>query len=135
MPDHGLRAIEAQGAYQGEGVAYHAEQPEALPVAVVVGIPPGRATVAALVGCHHMKTGLRQRTHYVPPAEPQLREAMQEQQQRGPGSVESRFEEMRPETGARCYESGSYPRRQMLMAQGGRQVREMVDRVLSHVKP
>ena len=76
-----------------------------------------------------MKSGLREGAHDLPPAERQLRKAVQEQQERSARAVESRFEDMGPQA-ARFHEPGPHPRRQMLSTQRHRMVIGMLDQVL-----
>ncbi len=130
MSNHGLGAVVAESANEGEGVAYHAEQSETLPIAVVIAIPPGRATVSSLVRSHHMKPGLPKGNHHLPPAECQLRKAVQEHEERSPEAVETCFEDVCPEARPRLHKPGPHSGGQMLLPQRDRKGIRMVDRML-----
>src|SRR6202000_2875912 len=97
MSDHGIDMTIAERRHQAERVAHKIKQPERIQVAIVIRIPAGGAPIAALVRCDHMVAGLRQRRHYLAPAESKFREAVQ-QQEAGPAArLEAGFEHMYPQ--------------------------------------
>ena len=77
-----------------------------------------------------MKPGLLKGAHHLPPAERQLRKAVQEQEERSARAVETRFEDVCPQARTRLHEPGPHPRRQMLSTQRHRMVIGMLDQVL-----
>ena len=53
----------AEGRDQPQRVAHRVQNAERAQIAVVIGVPPGGAAIAALVGGDHMKPGRGQRRH------------------------------------------------------------------------
>ncbi len=97
VADHRRDLAAAERGEQPEHVPHEVEQAERLEVAVVVGVPAGRAAVAALVGRHHVVARGRERRHDLAPAPGELGEAVQQQHTRPARRLEAGLEDVHRE--------------------------------------
>ena len=102
----------AEREYQAERVAHQVQHAERIEVAVVARIPPGGAPVAALIRRHHVEAGGGERQHLMAPAEGELGETVQQQQQRAAGLLEPGFEPVHLQAIAVVGHAGAHPWRQ-----------------------
>jgi hypothetical protein len=107
MPHHrGDRAI-TQGSDQPQRVSDGVEQAKGGEVSIVVGIPPSGAAIAALVGRDNMEPRRGERQHHLAPRIGDLREAVQQQNERPVRSREAGLKHMHPQAIDLCDEAGA----------------------------
>jgi len=94
MADHPRDAALAQGPDQPERIADQVGEPELVERGVEARLPAGGPAIAALVRCHHVVSGLRQRQHQLAPAVGQFGKAVQQQHARAPGQLEAGLQHM-----------------------------------------
>ena len=82
MAKDGVDAAIAERRHQPECVAHQIGEAERGEIAVIVGIPAGGATIAALIRRDHVIAGSSQGGHHLAPTERQFGKAVQQQQAR-----------------------------------------------------
>ena len=80
MPDHRRRLTVAERRDEPERVAHRVQKAERVQIVVVIGAPPGGATVPAQIGGDDVISGGGQRPHDPAPGIGELGETVQQQQ-------------------------------------------------------
>ena len=68
MTDHGVHVVIAQCLHQGQHIVHQLRHVAGAPVALIAVVAACCKAIPTLIGCDHMKTGLRQGDKLMPPA-------------------------------------------------------------------